>query len=119
MEHTLPALPYAKDALAPHISAETLEFHHGKHHQAYVTNLNNLIKGTEFENLDLEAIVKKAPAGGVYNNSAKVWFHTCAELLYTPPAGASPAARWPTRSRPSGAPSTTSRRPSRDRKSVV
>ena len=55
MEHTLPALPYAKDALAPHISAETLEFHHGKHHQAYVTNLNNLIKGTEYENLDLEA----------------------------------------------------------------
>ncbi|MBP7640608.1 MAG: superoxide dismutase [Fe], partial [Thauera sp.] len=60
MEHTLPALPYAKDALAPHISAETLEFHYGKHHQAYVTNLNNLIKGTEYENLDLEAIVKKA-----------------------------------------------------------
>ena len=76
MEHTLPALPFAKDALAPHISAETLEFHYGKHHQAYVTNLNNLIKGTEFENLDLEAIVKKAPAGGIYNNSAQVWNHT-------------------------------------------
>ncbi len=76
MEHTLPALPYAKDALVPHISAETLEFHYGKHHQAYVTNLNNLIKGTEFENLDLEAIVKKAPAGGIYNNSAQVWNHT-------------------------------------------
>ena len=76
MEHTLPALPYAKDALAPHISAETLEFHYGKHHQAYVTNLNNLIKGTEYEALDLEAIVRKAPAGGVYNNSAQVWNHT-------------------------------------------
>ena len=76
MEHTLPALPYAKDALAPHISAETLEFHYGKHHQAYVTNLNNLIKGTEYENLDLEAIIKKAPAGGIYNNSAQVWNHT-------------------------------------------
>jgi Fe-Mn family superoxide dismutase len=76
MEHTLPQLPYAKDALAPHISAETMEFHYGKHHQAYVTNLNNLIKGTEFENLDLEAIVKKAPAGGIYNNSAQVWNHT-------------------------------------------
>ena len=76
MEHTLPALPYAKDALAPHISAETLEFHHGKHHQAYVTNLNNLIKGTEYENLELEAIVKKAPAGGIYNNAAQVWNHT-------------------------------------------
>lgn len=76
MEHTLPALPYGKDALVPHISAETLEFHYGKHHQAYVTNLNNLIKGSEFENLDLEAIVKKAPAGGIYNNSAQVWNHT-------------------------------------------
>lgn len=76
MEHVLPPLPYAKDALAPHISAETLEFHHGKHHQAYVTNLNNLIKGTEYENLDLEAIVKKAPAGGIYNNAAQVWNHT-------------------------------------------
>ncbi|NMF88899.1 superoxide dismutase [Aromatoleum petrolei] len=76
MEHTLPPLPYAKDALAPHISAETMEFHYGKHHQAYVTNLNNLIKGTEYENLDLEAIIKKAPAGGVYNNSAQVWNHT-------------------------------------------
>ncbi|HRP96557.1 MAG TPA: Fe-Mn family superoxide dismutase [Rhodocyclaceae bacterium] len=76
MEHTLPELPYAKDALAPHISAETMEYHYGKHHQAYVTNLNNLIKGTEYENLDLEAIIKKAPAGGIYNNSAQVWNHT-------------------------------------------
>ncbi|HRP74380.1 MAG TPA: Fe-Mn family superoxide dismutase [Rhodocyclaceae bacterium] len=76
MEHTLPPLPYAKDALAPHISAETMEFHYGKHHQAYVTNLNNLVKGTEFESLDLEAIIKKAPAGGIYNNSAQVWNHT-------------------------------------------
>ena len=76
MEHKLPELPYGRDALAPHISAETMEFHYGKHHQAYVTNLNNLIKGTEFENLDLEAIVKKAPAGGVYNNAAQVSNHT-------------------------------------------
>jgi Fe-Mn family superoxide dismutase len=76
MEHKLPELPYARDALAPHISAETMEFHYGKHHQAYVTNLNNLIKGSEFENLDLEAIVKKAPAGGVYNNAAQVSNHT-------------------------------------------
>ncbi len=58
MEHTLPALPYALDALAPHISQETLEYHYGKHHQTYVTNLNNLIKGTEFENSTLEEIVK-------------------------------------------------------------
>ncbi len=90
MEHTLPALPYAQDALAPHISAETLEFHHGKHHQAYVTNLNNLIKGTEFENLDLEAIVKKAPAGGVYNNSAQVWNHTFFWNSMKPAGGGEP-----------------------------
>jgi Fe-Mn family superoxide dismutase len=75
MEHTLPALPYAKNALAPHISEETLEFHYGKHHQTYVTNLNNLIKGTEFENASLEEIIKKS-SGGIYNNSAQVWNHT-------------------------------------------
>ena len=65
MEHTLPTLPYALDALAPHISKETLEFHYGKHHQTYVTNLNNLIKGTEFENATLEEIVKKS-SGGIF-----------------------------------------------------
>jgi Fe-Mn family superoxide dismutase len=64
------------DALAPLISKETFEYHYGKHHQAYVTNLNNLIKSTEYENLDLEAIIKKAPAGGVFNNAAQVWNHT-------------------------------------------
>lgn len=75
MEHTLPALPYASDALAPHMSKETFDYHYGKHHQAYVTNLNNLIKGTEFENADLESIVKKS-SGGIFNNSAQVWNHT-------------------------------------------
>jgi len=75
MEHTLPPLPYAHDALAPHISKETLEFHHDKHHQTYVTNLNNLIKGTEFESASLEAIVKKS-SGGIFNNAAQVWNHT-------------------------------------------
>jgi len=75
MEHTLPPLPYAMDALAPHISKETLEYHYGKHHQAYVTNLNNLIKGTEFENASLEDIIKKA-SGGIFNNAAQVWNHT-------------------------------------------
>jgi len=75
MEHTLPPLPYAMDALAPHISKETLEYHYGKHHQAYVTNLNNLIKGTEFENASLEDIIKKA-SGGIFNNGAQVWNHT-------------------------------------------
>ena len=75
MEHTLPALPYALDALAPHISQETLEYHYGKHHQTYVTNLNNLIKGTEFENSTLEEIVKKSSAG-IFNNAAQIWNHT-------------------------------------------
>ena len=68
MAHTLPALPYAKDALAPHLSEETLEYHYGKHHNAYVTNLNKLIAGTEFENAALEDIIKKA-SGGIYNLS--------------------------------------------------
>ncbi len=75
MAHTLPPLPYAEDALAPHISQETIQFHYGKHHQAYVTNLNNLIPGTEFENLPLEEIVKKS-SGGIFNNAAQIWNHT-------------------------------------------
>ena len=75
MTHVLPALPYAIDALEPFISKETLEFHHGKHHQSYVTNLNNLLKGTAFENLPLEEIVKKS-SGGIFNNAAQVWNHT-------------------------------------------
>ncbi|AXS79257.1 superoxide dismutase [Dechloromonas sp. HYN0024] len=90
MEHQLPALPFAKDALAPHMSAETFDYHYSKHHQAYVTNLNNLIKGTEYENLDLEAIVKKAPAGGVYNNAAQVWNHTFFWNCLTPNGGGAP-----------------------------
>jgi Fe-Mn family superoxide dismutase len=76
MEHKLPALPYALDALVPHMSQETLEYHYGKHHQTYVTNLNNLIKGTDNENKSLEDIVKAAPAGGLFNNAAQVWNHT-------------------------------------------
>ncbi len=75
MEHKLPDLPYALDALQPHISKETLELHHGKHHQTYVTNLNNLIKGTEFESMSLEDIIKKS-SGGIFNNAAQVWNHT-------------------------------------------
>ena len=90
MEHQLPQLPFAKDALAPHMSAETFDYHYAKHHQAYVTNLNNLIKGTEYENLDLEAIVKKAPAGGVYNNAAQVWNHTFFWNCLTPNGGGAP-----------------------------
>ncbi|MCL4775489.1 MAG: superoxide dismutase [Fe] [Burkholderiaceae bacterium] len=89
MEHTLPALPYAMDALAPHISKETFEYHYGKHHQAYVTNLNNLVKGTEFENLGLEDIVKKS-LGGVFNNAAQVWNHTFFWSSMKPGGGGEP-----------------------------
>jgi Fe-Mn family superoxide dismutase len=90
MEHTLPALPYALDALAPHISKETLEFHYGKHHQTYVTNLNNLIKGTEFESSSLEDIVRKS-SGGVFNNAAQVWNHTFYWHCLAPNAGGQPS----------------------------
>lgn len=89
MEHTLPALPYARNALVPHISEETLDFHYGKHHQTYVTNLNNLIKGTEFETLSLEDIVKKS-AAGVYNNAAQVWNHTFLWNSMKPNGGGEP-----------------------------
>jgi Fe-Mn family superoxide dismutase len=90
MEHTLPPLPYPKNALAPTMSEETLEFHYGKHHQAYVTNLNNLIKGTEFENMSLEEIIKKS-SGGVFNNSAQVWNHTFFWNCMKPNGGGAPA----------------------------
>lgn len=80
MSVTLPELPYSKDALEPHISSKALEFHHGKHHNAYVTNINKLIAGTPMENLSLEDIILKSakdPAmTGVFNNSAQVWNHT-------------------------------------------
>ena len=89
MEHTLPALPYATDALAPHMSKETFEYHYGKHHQAYVTNLNNLIKGTEFESMSLEDIVRKS-SGGVFNNAAQVWNHTFFWNCMKPGGGGEP-----------------------------
>ena len=76
MAHELPDLPYAKDALEPHISSETLDFHHDKHHAAYVNNLNNLVPGTEFESMSLDEIVRNAPAGGIFNNAAQIWNHT-------------------------------------------
>lgn len=91
MTHTLPELPFAKDALAPYMSAETLEFHHGKHHNAYVTNLNNLIPGTAFENMSLEEIVKSAPAGGIYNNAAQVWNHSFFWNCLKPNGGGEPS----------------------------
>ncbi len=90
MEHTLPQLPYAMDALAPHISKETFEFHYGKHHQAYVTNLNNLIKGGEFENASLEDIIRKSSAG-IFNNAAQVWNHTFFWSSMKPAGGGKPS----------------------------
>jgi Fe-Mn family superoxide dismutase len=90
MEHKLPELPYARDALAPHISAETIDYHYGKHHQTYVNNLNNLIPGTEYENSSLEDIIKKA-SGGIYNNAAQVWNHTTYWNCLSPNGGGEPA----------------------------
>lgn len=90
MAHTLPPLPYAEDALAPYISLETIQYHYGKHHQAYVTNLNNLIPGTEFENMPLEEIVKKS-SGGIFNNAAQVWNHTFFWNSLSPNGGGAPS----------------------------
>jgi Fe-Mn family superoxide dismutase len=89
MEHTLPVLPYAIDALQPHMSKETLEFHHGKHHQTYVTNLNNLVKGTEFEQASLVDIVKRS-SGPVFNNAAQIWNHTFFWNCLTPTSSGHP-----------------------------
>jgi Fe-Mn family superoxide dismutase len=90
MTHELPPLPYAIDALAPHISAETLEFHHGKHHKTYVDNLNKLIPGTEFENMSLEDIVRKS-SGGIFNNAAQIWNHTFYWNCLAPQGGGTPS----------------------------
>ena len=102
MEHKLPPLPFDKDALAPHMSAETFDYHYAKHHQAYVTNLNGLIKGTPYEDLSLAEIVRKAPPGGIYNNAAQVWNHTFFWNCLKPQGGGAPTgslaaainARW-------------------------
>ena len=88
----LPALPYDRAALEPHISAETIDFHYGKHHQTYVTNLNNLIAGTEFESADLESIVRKAQ-GGLFNNAAQVWNHTFYWNCLKPNGGGEPTGK--------------------------
>ncbi|MGR9117610.1 MAG: superoxide dismutase [Fe] [Gammaproteobacteria bacterium] len=89
MAFELPALPYAKDALSPHISEETLEYHYGKHHQTYVTNLNNLVPGTEFEGLTLEQIIQKS-SGGIFNNAAQVWNHSFYWNCLSPNGGGEP-----------------------------
>jgi Fe-Mn family superoxide dismutase len=92
MAHTLPDLPYAKDALAPHISAETIEYHYGKHHQAYVNKLNSLIQGTSYENSSLEEIIRKA-SGGIFNNAAQIFNHTFFWNCLTPRSSGKPAGR--------------------------
>jgi superoxide dismutase, Fe-Mn family len=89
MTFELPTLPYDLNALAPHISKETLEYHHGKHHQAYVNNLNNLVKGTEFENMSLEDIIRKS-SGGIFNNAAQIWNHTFYFNCFKPNGGGEP-----------------------------
>ncbi|WP_426509163.1 superoxide dismutase [Fe] [Serratia proteamaculans] len=92
MSFELPALPYEKNALEPHISAETLEYHYGKHHNAYVVNLNNLLKGSKFEGLSLEEIVK-ASDGGIFNNAAQVWNHTFYWHCLSPQGGGEPEGK--------------------------
>lgn len=89
MSFELPALPYAKNALEPHLSAETLEYHYGKHHNTYVVNLNNLVPSTEFEGKSLEDIVKTS-SGPIFNNAAQVWNHTFYWNCLAPQAGGEP-----------------------------
>ena len=88
----LPPLPFEKNALEPHISAETLEFHYGKHHQAYVTKLNGMIEGTEFADMALEDIIKKA-SGGMFNNAAQAWNHTFYWHSLSPNGGGDPSGK--------------------------
>ena len=88
----LPALPYDRTALEPHISAETIDFHYGKHHQAYVTNLNNMIPGTEFAEMSLEDIVRKSQ-GGMFNNAAQIWNHTFYWNSLSPRGGGEPTGK--------------------------
>ena len=90
MAFELPPLPYEMDALEPHISKETLEYHYGKHHQTYVTNLNKLVEGTEHANSSLEDIIKGAEPGGLFNNSAQVWNHTFYWSCMAPGGGGKP-----------------------------
>ncbi|WGL97105.1 superoxide dismutase [Fe] [Arsenophonus sp. aPb] len=92
MSFQLPSLPYAKNALEPHISQETVEYHYGKHHSTYVNNLNNLIKNTNFEGKTLEEIIKTAQ-GGIFNNAAQVWNHTFYWHCLAPNAGGEPTGK--------------------------
>ncbi|NLQ16352.1 superoxide dismutase [Fe] [Marinomonas sp. M1K-6] len=90
MSFELPALPYAKDALEPHMSVETLEYHYGKHHNTYVVKLNGLVPGSEYENKTLEEIIVSAPAGPVFNNAAQIWNHTFFWNSLSPNGGGEP-----------------------------
>jgi Fe-Mn family superoxide dismutase len=90
MSITLPELPYARDALAPHLSTETLEYHYGKHHNAYVTNLGKLIAGTPQDNQSLEEVIMAAKPGGIFNNAAQVWNHTFYWHCMKPGGGGQP-----------------------------
>lgn len=92
MTFTLPPLPYSMDALSPHISEETLEYHYGKHHQTYVTNLNQLIAGTEFAAMTLDEIIKKS-SGSIFNNAAQVWNHTFYWHSLSPKGGKEPSGK--------------------------
>ncbi|HBI21570.1 MAG TPA: superoxide dismutase [Fe] [Legionella sp.] len=92
MTFTLPELPYAMDALSPHISKETLEYHYGKHHQAYVTNLNKLIVDSDFALMTLEQVIKKS-SGGIFNNAAQVWNHTFYWHCLSPNGGGEPSGK--------------------------
>ena len=90
MAYELPALPYAADALEPVISSETIDYHYGKHHQAYVTNLNNLVAGTDFEGATLEEIIRTSD-GAIFNNGAQVWNHTFYWNGLSPDGGGQPS----------------------------
>ncbi|MDF1758110.1 MAG: Fe-Mn family superoxide dismutase [Legionellaceae bacterium] len=92
MPFTLPPLPYEMDALVPHISKETLEYHYGKHHNAYVTNLNNLVEGTPFAEMTIEDLIKKS-TGGMFNNAAQVWNHTFYWHCLSPNGGGEPTGK--------------------------
>ena len=92
MTFTLPTLPFAMDALAPHISQETIEYHYGKHHQAYVTNLNKLIADSDFATMTLEDVIKKS-SGGIFNNAAQVWNHTFYWNCLSPNGGGEPTGQ--------------------------
>jgi Fe-Mn family superoxide dismutase len=92
MAFELPALPYAQDALAPHISAETLDFHYGKHHKTYVDKLNGLVAGTEFEKKSLEDVVKTS-TGGMFNNAAQIWNHSFYWNCLSPNGGGAPTGK--------------------------